>query len=489
MNRCLVVLAVSALLATGILLPSSAFATTPATKPTAPYPLATQNPNSQPAIDVQSVSTSSQAAYEEDDVSYYNASFTTPNGPYYLLTDFHQVLTDPFTAKSFHFQRGETWINRTAGCNGILSCQGTYACDGHTSAVFQNAPQTYSFAYPCFNFYVNWTKANNLPSQPAFTVTRIHQFVVNQTQSYVTQGSNRLGYANITSYGSGMYGAGFTPSYWATYQLTWWVPYPAGNYYLAGTTFQSVDYSITYGSQYFSVLTNAFLVQWGAFPTDTATNYVYNYLFTLVLTSSGGGGGGGGGCIVNCGGGGGGGGTGGNGSGTPPGSPPNPSPQIGELILMLGNVTARAGGGFESSVIYTNAYAYNLSCEFILEASWLATASNVTVYVNSVPLPVFDRGVSSTLITIWAGVVTVRTGGSVAFSANYSVQSSFSFYGTLFYLGQTPVNIWNIVAVGSLVTVAFVIWWDIRNPERSRLQDGIVGTGLFALFVLAVVTL
>ena len=167
---------------------------------------------------------------------------------------------------------------------------------------------------------------------------------------------------------------------------------------------------------------------------------------------------------------------------------PSP-PRIGELVLMMGNVTSAPGGGFQSSLIYTNLYAYALTCEVLLEASWLSTATNVTLYINSVPQPVFDYGVSPTLITVWSGIINVSSGSSVSFSATYHVQSMFSFYGTLFYLGSTPVNIWNIIAVGGLVTVAFVLWWDVRNPERSRLQEGLIGTALISLFAIAVVTL
>jgi len=452
-------------------------------------------------------------AYEESITSEYNSSFTTPNGNQFQLTNQFENLIQPFFSPAppgagviAPKSPSQMWINRTAGCTGVNSCPVTYnVCLGVTASgggpkcnwiaygPYANAPPSVTTGpknVQVLGLYVNWTHTNNLANQPAFTVTRLFVELQQRFQGWIVQGSNDLGFNNVTVFNYKIFGTSFVPTYWSVRQVTWWVPYPAGNWYLAGTTFQSVDYSVTYGSSYYDTLTGAVLVQWGAFPTDYVTNYTYHYLFTLVaVAGSGGGGGGGHGCIVSCGGGGGGGGTGGNGSGAPPGSPPNPAPQIGELVLMLGNVTAQSGGGFLSSLIYTNLYAYNLTCEIILEASWLSTATNVTVFVNGVPLPVFDRGVSSTLITIWSGVVTIGTGTSVSFSATFQLVSSFSFYGTLFYLGSTPVNVWNIVAVGALVTTAFVIWWDIRNPARSRLQDGITGTGLFALYVLCVVTL
>ncbi|MFZ3356766.1 MAG: hypothetical protein WA549_08455, partial [Thermoplasmata archaeon] len=113
----------------------------------------------------------------------------------------------------------------------------------------------------------------------------------------------------------------------------------------------------------------------------------------------------------------------------------------------------------------------------------------VSLYVNGVPQPGFDYGIGATIVTLFSGVTTVATGTSVSFVVQYQIVSQFSFYGTLFYLGSTAVTIWNVVAVAGLVMVAFVIWWDFRNPERSRVQDGLLGSGLMVLFILAVVTL
>ena len=445
--------------------------------PAIPAPNMNPNPASSQATDAQSYAKTSTSAYEEDTTSFYNASFSTANPPNWNLVGGHQVLKNPFKG-SLTLLAGVTWINLTASCGGGNQCPGTYACDGQTSPTFRTFPLTYKFTVPCLNFYLNSSAPlKNQPSEPEFTILRMQNFIATNPQGWVSQKSNLLEFSNLTSFGYGMYGPSFVPTFYSDRTLTWWVPYPSGAWYQPMTTLQSVDFGTVYPQTDYAILTSSFLVQWSNFPAD-GTNYTYHFLFTLITQT------GQNSTVPPC--------SGCGGGGSQPnnsGAPPPTVIQLNELVLQLGNLTLESGGYWQQSVIYTNTLPYNFTGEYFLESASLLTASNVSLYVNSVPQPPFVYGVGQTAVTLFSGVITVATGTSVSFVIQFQIVSQFSFYGTLFYLGSTAVTIWNIVAVGGLVTVAFVIWWDFRNPERSRLQDGLLGSGLMVLFILAVLTL
>ena len=455
--------------------------------PPIPAPIQNPNPSSPSAINAAAIAKSDpgQSGTVSQLVSIGNFSWTTFNNPNWQLTDQYEPLTDQYLT-AFN---GAFWINKTVGCTGAASCPVTYnvlAASTNTwhSQTFSQAPLNFYVAYSVLSLYVNWTHLNNLPNQPGFEVTRLGNWGAGNFYNWVPQGSKALVFANFTAEGWMRFGSAYVPSFFADNQLTWWVPYPAGNWYQPLTTAQSVNFGTTYPQSDYAILSSAFLFQWGTFPSDGNSYFGYEFLFTLFTQSGGNSNGTNNNTIPPC--------TGCGGSNPNPnstGSPPSTTVTVSELVLQLGNTTLLSSGIWQESVVWTNLFPYNFTGEYFLESPALSTAVNVSLYVNGVPQPGFDYGIGATIVTLFSGVTTVATGTSVSFTIQYAIKSTFSFYGTLFYLGSTAVTIWNVVAVGGLVMVAFVIWWDFRNPERSRLQDGLLGSGLFVLFALAIVTL
>jgi hypothetical protein len=469
-----------------VLLPAGAMG-----QPAGP-PIANPNTGSQGAQDAHGYTNATVSATEEVFEIQLNDSFTVPNGAQWQLTNYTEEYYDWFNAPKggphtiggplpgAHYIRATTWVNLTTGCNGPNSCPVTYACDGTSSSAYMNAPQSWSTANPCLYFFVNFTHRDNLANEPEWEVTRIVTTVLTSSSTgfsfgsltWESQGRTDYGYANFSTMGFSTFcprGWAYCPysfpelfgsgGYFRVIDTYWWVPYPSGNWYLPDTTFQSRDTGVTYPQSDYAIGTGAFFAQWNATAWGSGTDSVFNqYLFTLTALAT---------KTVNN--------TGNvsknSGTNSTGAAPPVSTPQVGEVVLTLANVSALNPGEDTSNAIWIDPYAYNFTGQFFLEANWLANAANVTLFVNGQPLPPFDYSVSAAAIVVFAGIVSVTTEEGVSFVADYSPTSTFtSFYSPLAYLDGYAVNAWGVLLLIGVGASFAVVWMEVDERGRKRGQ-------------------
>jgi hypothetical protein len=434
------------------------------------------NPNPSSADGLAAIGAASKTtnAYSEVIKFWYNFTPSKDVGGElpWQLQNYVQVLGDNFNSP-LTLVTGTTWINNTEDCTASTTpCNGYYACNGKNSQTFSDVPSTYTFSNPCLRFYINWSKLNTHGIQPDFKITRLLMYTYFQSESWHAQGRNALLYANVTSIGYNvLFGTIATPSFYTSMDLVWYVPYPAGNWVTASTTFTWVDTGRVFNQSLYAILATAFMVEWQGYPSG-ATSQTNHYLFSLLS----------------------------NGAGPPPTntnnttvnqSIPRPPPQnieVGEIALAMGNLSTTSSG-FESSVIWENLFSYNFTGTFYLEASWMATATNITLLANGQPLAAFQYVAGPTSILIFPGLLQVNSQAQIIFTATFQQVKSFSIFAPLFYFNGVAVTVADILAVfvvATFVGIAYVKLEPGRRQQWGPVADTITGVILFAIFIGAV---
>lgn len=440
--------------------------------PVPPLPEQNPSPSTGPAIEAHAAATNLKTTAYVEVYSYTISAdlYKTANKSIELLNYTNRTLS-PYTSK-FTLESASTSVNGTSTCGGsFASCGFKLTCGAGSTPVsfpYISIGPMWVFQAGCSDLWLNWTKAGTaVQSPPEISVSRALTVLTNETFRWGAAGTSVVASPSVTWVQLPAFYAGTTTQAGPS-SVTWVVPYPSGNWIDSKTIFMSTDSGAVYGSSYYYQTTTTFLVTWIQDLTYTA-NVTYHYQFDLYVSS-------GNASSGNS--------TGGN------GAPKNGGLPYSTVVLVLGNLTSAVGNGSEqASAEWQNGQNSNFTGSYYLEGSWLSTATGVRVYVNGQPIPPASYSVTSTVITIFAGTVTVVTHEMASFVVTFTPNPAVNFYGAVLYLGLYGVTVWNVIGLGGIAAGIGAAWWELREPDRSELSQTLVGIFTFSLFAIALVTL
>jgi hypothetical protein len=152
-------------------------------------------------------------------------------------------------------------------------------------------------------------------------------------------------------------------------------------------------------------------------------------------------------------------------------SPFNTAPQAPtNLTLVLGNITSIGSTKYEATAIWENTYGSPFTGLIRLTGSWVATATNVTVFVNGAPVNAYY---ASSYEAIPSGTVNVTNGSSIQVIAQYNSVSAFSPTTTIFFLNGFS---WSLVELGiafGIIGAIFISFAGVSDRSRSYINDAI----------------
>lgn len=464
--------------------PTSAANTTPILGPSSSWSL---------SLDAKAAASSTANAYAEL-FSYayylnYTSSFTYEGVKYIDTPNMAQLATNPLGGIYNKRLSSEAWVNVTLRDDTGLqcACAGSITCTGFSSVTMSfgatwGPPASSSFPNGCQHFFANWTSSQSTAGI-FIRITRLATFTVTTPQRWTAAGRNAEVLANLTPLGYPAFSANGTSNSFAQFVgaqafflpapvalgIAWWVPYPAGSWIYSGFSFSSVDTGQVYGGTSYAILSTSFLVGWTNFNVSSAQTYHYEFT-ALSATGSA---------------------STGNSTTTNVTMPQPQPPPLNELVLLMGNVTY--GAPYDTaSVTWQNLLGYQFNGTYLLEGSWLASAVNVTLLENGVPIPSFYFQVTNTSVLVFPQIFDVPYEQSIQFTAHFTASTSFSFGEILFYINGAAVTVAEVIAAGGIVAAVVAVYAAVRFPatrsERSSLKIALEGVGLMTIFLLLVVS-
>ena len=163
--------------------------------------------------------------------------------------------------------------------------------------------------------------------------------------------------------------------------------------------------------------------------------------------------------------------------------PGNNSTLPNQIVLDVENVTNIGNGLEEASAVWSNVFPANYTGIFILQGSWVPTASNITLTLNGKTIMNYQS--SQGMLEIQAGTVSIPQGGTAAFAVTFNPVSTFSLNGVLFYIngfGVTTPILTLITAVIVAFTAAYARF--VTKTYKAILTE-VAGILAFALMAVA----